>query len=135
MRFKGLAVAVFGLVVLLGQLAYTADTDFAFVTPGAAFTMTSTGATGAPVGYEWNKQPSAGAWGAFTGATVSVSDTLASRAVARYRLRGYVVGWACNAGGCAESGARNYGEFSDPSDWMIAVTTPGCGKAATPAKP
>lgn len=127
-------MALVALLVLLGQPAWTADTDFQFVVPGVAFTMTSTGAVGA-VGYEWNKQSTAGAWVTYAGATVSVTDTLALKASARYRIRGYVVGWTCDANGCRELGERVYGEWSDNSNWMIAAPTPACGKAGIPAKP
>ena len=128
-----LVMALVGLLVLLGQPAWTADTDFQFVLPGVTFTEVSTGATGATA-YEWNKQPTGGAWTAFTGTAVSVTDSLTLKAAARYRLRGYTVGWTCDTSGCRELGARVYGEWSDPSDWLIAATIPSCGKAVTPAK-
>jgi hypothetical protein len=118
------------------QNVFAADADYQFVTPGTAFTMASTGATGA-TGYEWAKQPSGGAWATWDGSAATATDTLAAKAAARYRLRGYltVTGWICDATGCTETGTRNvYGEFSDPSDWLIAAQVPACGKAVKPAK-
>jgi len=131
-----LALGLLGLVLLLGAPAWTADTDFQFVTPGTAFPLSSSGATGA-TGYEWGKQPSAGAWATWDGATTSATDTLASKASARYRIRGFLTTptWVCDATGCTETGTRQvFGEWSDASNWIIAVTTPACGKAETPAK-
>jgi len=129
---------LYAIMVTCGWITnvFAADTDYQFVTPGAAFTMASTGATGA-TGYEWARQPSGGAWTTWDGSAVTATDTLAAKAAARYRLRGYltVPGWICDAAGCTETGTRNvYGEFSDPSDWNIAVTIPACGKASKPAK-
>lgn len=102
-----------------------AAVPYAVVPPGTPFTLRATAATNA-TGYDWEKQLYGGQWATFASgagdAARTVTDTLAANTGAQYRLRAYNLDYA---------GVKQFGPWSDPSDWISTSTLPGaCGKPA-----